>query len=97
MTMRARGLEMVEEEKGIAGWPGLWAFMAVQILSLGAKHVLRRGRCEQNRTVAVMTRDDVGHVLSQQPIAILLGTMQVDARARELLDHERDPGDEEQG
>ena len=71
--------------------------LAMQILSLDAKHLLGRGRYKQNRAVAIVTRDDVGHVLSQQPIAILLGTMQERARAGELLDHERDASAEKQG
>ncbi|HEX5658204.1 MAG TPA: hypothetical protein VFX59_13460 [Polyangiales bacterium] len=34
MTMRARGLDLVDDEGGIAGWPGLWGFMLVQVIGL---------------------------------------------------------------
>ena len=57
-----------------------------------AEQRLGRGRHEQHRAVAAVARDDVGHVAGQQPIAVLLGVEQPEARARERFGAEREPG-----
>ena len=66
--------------------------MAVQLTHLGAEQRFRRGRDEQHRAVLAMPGDDVGHVARQKTVAILLGIEQPEARPRERLGAECEPG-----
>ena len=66
--------------------------VAVQFAHLGAEQRFRRGRNEQHRAVLAMPGDDVGHVAGQEAITILLGVEQPEARSRQQLGAEREPG-----
>ena len=66
--------------------------VAEQVLHLRAEQRLGRRRHEQHRAVAAVAGDDVGHVAGEQPIAVLLGIEQPEARARERFGAERKSG-----
>ena len=54
-------------------------------------------RDEQHRAVAAMAGDHVGHVARQQPVTVLFGVEQPEARPRQRLGAEREPRRVERG
>ncbi len=71
--------------------------VAEQVIDLGAEQHLGGGRGEEHRAVAGVSRDDVGHVAGEQPVAVLFGVEKPEARARERFGAEREPGRVQRG
>ena len=66
--------------------------LPVQVGDAATEQRLRGRRYEEHGAVAAVSRNHVGHVARQEPVAVFLGVKEPEADTRQRLGAEREPG-----